>query len=126
LSRSSNKTHGNKAETHKKDSDVISSEECTCEYLTLAFNLNMYIGELVTVFTMGGSDSEHGFSGILVKVSRFFLQLESKIGTKPACFLEKFSASDNLQYHDNEKELSSQCLIDIPIDKIVAFIHNKP
>ena len=136
MNRYSNRYYDNNYKICKNEKETNSHQNCSFDDMNFIDNLRIYIGELVTIFTVDGGNTEHGFSGFLMEVNGYFIRLETKIGTGPACFIENFSDSDNSQenYYDiysrndkynNEENCNCQCLVDIPIDKIAAFVHNK-
>lgn len=138
MNRYSNRYYDNNYKIYKNENgnETNLHQNCSIDNMNFIDNLRLYIGELVTIFTIDGGNTEQGFSGVLVEINGYFLRLQTKIGTGPACFLENYSDSDNSQenYYDiysrndkyhNEKNCNCQCLVDIPIDKIAAFVHSK-
>ena len=73
-------------------------------------NLLRYIGQTITIFTVSGGEAGSGFTGVLFNVSKDHLKLITEVASPPDCKLE-----DNI---------SLGSITDIPIDKIVAFVHN--
>lgn len=136
MNRYSNRYYGNNYKIYKNENKTNSHQNCSFDDMNFIDNLRIYIGELVTIFTIDGGNMERGFSGGLMEVNGYFLRLETNIGTGPACFIENFSDSDNSQVnycdsysrndkYNNGENCNCQCLVDIPIDKIAAFVHSK-
>ncbi len=99
-----------------------------------AMHLRHFIGEVVTVFTASGGISGSGFTGVLLTVNCDFIRLVTEQGSAPTSPLEpifdecdngNMSGNFNGQNFDHRR---CQCIgteTDIPIDKIVAFVHNE-
>lgn len=73
-------------------------------------NLLRYIGQTITIITVSGGESGSGFTGVLFNVSKDHLKLITEIASPPDC--------------TSEDNISLGTITDIPIDKIVAFVHN--
>jgi hypothetical protein len=113
---------------------------------SLVRELRRFIGETVTIFTTSGGESGRGFTGVLVAVtSDPIVRLISQIGPAPACALgsccdnnrrRKQRSKNNFDDDDDfsEDELSGNridcelrstgAIVDIPVNRIVAFVHN--
>ena len=90
-----------------------------------------FIGETVTIFTESGGLSGSGFTGVVLFVNDCFVRLVTCIGAAPNCPLG--SACDSVSGFcgtGSRKCKSEYCgekigsVVDIPVDKIVAFVHN--
>jgi len=102
----------------------------------LACHIKDFIGETVTIYTTSGGESGEGFTGVVLKVSDCFVRLITRIGPAPGCALG--SDCDGRRYRGcygrddygyggrgyggYGRNLGS--VVDIPIDKIAAFVHN--
>lgn len=104
--------------------------------------LSRYYGETVTIFTTSGGESGRGFTGVLIGVSSDpFVKLLSQFGPGPGCALGSFcdrNCCGNSSEYDNDNDddemeqnkfkcrriKSTGTIVDIPIDKIAAFVHN--
>lgn len=121
-----------------KSSNKNKHENNNCSIGSISFsdNISRYIGKPVTVFTASGGNSGSGFSGVLIAVNKYFLRLITKIGPAPDCPLSNSCNSNNLtencydpyklddNCYENGGDSNLGSLVDIPIDKIVAFVHN--
>ncbi|MEY8000147.1 hypothetical protein AB8U03_08030 [Clostridium sp. Mt-5] len=100
--------------------------------------LKKYIGEMVTVCTTGGDPCKCNFTGILLGVNNYFIRLVIKVGAAPiyqarnnfsndlnTCS-DPYSSADNCNsVSDSRCENSSgSTLIDIPTNRIAAFLHS--
>jgi hypothetical protein len=107
----------------------------------LVNDLARHIGQTVTIFTTSGGESGRGFTGVLASVNCDFARLVTQLGSAPGCALG--SCCDDRDHHrdcdrdrdrdrDNDRDRDRfDCrgntlgsLVDIPIDKIAAFVHN--
>ncbi|WP_446899672.1 hypothetical protein ACSVC9_07260 [Clostridium sp. LBM24168] len=107
---------------------------CSVGSMSFSDNLSRYIGKPVTIFTSSCGNS--GFSGVLIAVNKYFIRLISKIGPAPDYPLNNSCSSDNLvencydpyklddSCYKNNKDPNLGSLVDIPINKIAAFVHN--
>jgi hypothetical protein len=92
------------------------------------------IGQTVTVFTTSGGQSGQGFTGVLTMVNNSFIRLVTQIGTAPGCAL-----GNCCDPHDTRNQTGNQLqgqgrpncgngplgsIVDIPVDRIAAFVHN--
>lgn len=95
------------------------------------------IGQTVTVFTTSGGQSGFGFTGVLTMVNNSFIRLVSQIGSAPGCALGNCCPGGGLQGSNlgNNAQIQgtgrANCngqqvgaVVDIPIDRIAAFVHN--
>jgi hypothetical protein len=97
------------------------------------------IGQTVTIFTTSGGESGRGFTGVLTIVNPSFIRLVTQIGPGPSCALG--SCCDDRCEDKCEKkgeegtQLGGQgrancrvddlgSIVDIPVDRIAAFVHN--
>jgi hypothetical protein len=103
--------------------------------------LRRFIGQTVTVFTTSGGESGRGFTGVLMSVtSDPIIRLVTSFGPAPACALgsccDKKRCGHNFQEDDDEDDDMVQntfecgvvrnvgAVVDIPVNRIVAFVHN--
>lgn len=107
-----------------------------------ANHLRRYIGETVIVFTTSGGLSGSGFTGVLLSVNCEFIRLDSRRGSAPDCPIGTFFpgdfngdfedsnygnesyGNDNNCKHKRRRRQDFGSVVDIPIDSIVAFVHN--
>lgn len=93
------------------------------------------IGQTVTIFTTSGGESGRGFTGVLSLVNPSFVRLVTQIGPGPGCALG--NCCDDEHHHNGLEgaQLGGQgraecrpdnvgSIVDIPIDRIAAFVHN--
>lgn len=104
-----------------------------------------YIGETVTIFTTSGGESGMGFTGVVLSVNSTYIRLITQIGTAPVCVLgnccsdlprKNTGVVDSVKGNRdiNKKGVvqgrvscstrATGSVTDIPVEKIVAFIHN--
>ncbi|MGI6705014.1 MAG: hypothetical protein ACOX6S_01710 [Clostridia bacterium] len=110
-----------------------------------------YIGETVTIFTTSGGQSGSGFTGVVLSVNDCFVRLLTRIGPPPGCSLGNacsgFQVGNEMYrggcgsgygYYSpagyvgaiyaggwNGYPVSTVgSVTDIPIDRIVSFVHN--
>lgn len=108
--------------------------------------LRRFIGQTVTIFTTSGGESGRGFTGVLIAVtSDPFVRLVSQFGPAPGCALGsccdkkhgrkncgKNNFEDDEDDEDEEQNNNFECgivrnvgaVVDIPINRIAAFVHN--
>lgn len=102
--------------------------------------LSRYLGETVTIFTTSGGESGSGFTGVLININCDFVRLLSDIGPAPACALgscctksKRHHCGDDFDddFDENENNSRINCglrnvgaVVDIPINRIAAFVHN--
>lgn len=93
------------------------------------------IGQTVTIFTTSGGDSGRGFTGVLTLVNPSFVRLVTQIGPGPGCALgsccDKMMPITSAEGAQVGEQGRANCfpnslgsIIDIPVDRIAAFIHN--
>ncbi len=89
-------------------------------------HLRKFIGETVTVFTSSGGESGSGFTGVLLAVNSDFIRLVIKKGSAPTDPLNKDYEYDECYEGRKHRECCNKvgAVVDIPIDRIVAFVHN--
>lgn len=111
------------------------NNNCSIGSMTFLNNLNRYIGKSVTIFTTSGGNSGSGFSGVLIAVNKYFIRLITKIGPAPASPINNSFSPENISENCYDPyKLDDNCsentdnnfgpMVDIPIDKIVAFVHD--
>ncbi|MFL0246466.1 hypothetical protein [Candidatus Clostridium stratigraminis] len=119
---------------------------------SLAAHLARHIGQTVTIFTTSGGDSGEGFTGVLISVDKCFVRLISAIGSAPGCALgnccdvernniirrnstsnEFSNEQGEINNEENRNTLRNRfncngrnlgAVVDIPINRIAAFVHN--
>lgn len=90
--------------------------------------LRRFIGQTVTVFTTSGGASGCGFTGVLLRVNSSFITLVNRIGTPPGNPLSEIICPD--RRNGNDRDMGEMpvftvgSVLDIPIDRIAAFVHN--
>jgi hypothetical protein len=103
---------------------------------SLVADLARHIGQTVTIFTTSGGQSGSGFTGVLASVNCNFVRLITQIGPAPGCALG--NCCPDGRFHDNNFDGNNlqgpgraSCgrgslgsVVDIPIDRIAAFVHN--
>ncbi|EDS77155.1 conserved hypothetical protein [Clostridium botulinum C str. Eklund] len=107
--------------------------------LCLVSHLCKYVGQTVTIFTESGGDSGQGFTGILLTVNNCYVRLTTQVGPAPGCALGNCCSGFNgtrdeeesicHEGHHNHHRFSCKgCQVgsvtDIPICKIVSFVHS--
>lgn len=112
----------------------------------LVRDLASRLGETVTIFTTSGGRSGDGFTGVLISVNCEFVRLLSDIGPAPACALG--SCCDRGKDDDCDDDFEEEglggmqrgrssrnrrincggrnvgAIVDIPVNRIAAFVHN--
>jgi hypothetical protein len=110
--------------------------------------LSRFIGETVTIFTTSGGESGRGFTGVLIGISRDpIVTLLTDIGPAPACALGSCCDRKHGRCHDEDEDdfededdergsrssrnnnidcrgRSTGAIVDIPLNRIAAFVHN--
>jgi hypothetical protein len=86
-------------------------------------HMSKHIGETVIIFVNGGGMSGAGFTGVLLRVHICFIQLITKIATPP--MNKSFNFCIELPNCDSSKlsNLQIGSIANIPIDKIISFVH---
>jgi hypothetical protein len=92
-------------------------------------HLGSFIGETVTIFTESGGESGRGFTGVVLFVNDCLVRLVTCIGPAPSCPLGNacdsgFFGPDNNCKCRNHNIRTVGSVVDIPTNKIVAFVHN--
>lgn len=93
------------------------------------------IGETVTIFTTSGGESGRGFTGVLTIVNPSFIRLVTQIGPGPGCALGNCCDGKMPLRSVEGAQLGGQgrincrgntlgSIVDIPVDRIAAFVHN--
>lgn len=106
----------------------------------LVAHLARHLGQTVTIFTTSGGQSGSGFTGVLASVNCNFVRLITQIGPAPGCALGNCCDRDmhgghGLGYGQDGTNLGGQgraschvnnlgSVVDIPVDRIAAFVHN--
>lgn len=99
-----------------------------------------YIGTTVTIYTASGGESGCGFTGVLSMITPCFVRLITCIGPAPCCSLGSACNRPAYPYPYGGRRSGGNCgregrnrngfinnvgsIADIPLDKIVAFVHN--
>lgn len=116
---------------------------CNARMDSFIRNMSRFIGETVTIYTTSGGESGRGFTGVLIGISRDpFVRLLTEIGSAPGCALGSCcDVDDNFGDEDFEDEdfeestggnrrrfdcgrRTAGAVVDIPVDRIAAFVHN--
>ncbi|KGM96565.1 hypothetical protein Z968_05870 [Clostridium novyi A str. 4552] len=106
--------------------------------LCLVSHLCKYVGQTVTIFTESGGQSGQGFTGILLTVNNCYVRLTTQVGPAPGCALgnccsgfpgTRNDEDDICEKHHHHQRFSCHgntvgSVTDIPICKIVSFVHN--
>lgn len=102
-------------------------------------DLARHIGQTVTIFTTSGGESGRGFTGVLASVNGRFVRLILQFGSAPGCALgnccdermQSTRGTDNLIGTGSRNRNRFNCrgntlgsIVDIPINRIAAFVHN--
>jgi hypothetical protein len=93
------------------------------------------IGQTVTIFTTSGGESGRGFTGVLSIVDYSFVRLVTQIGPGPGCALGSCCDDDLPRTGVEGAQIGGQgrancrpnnvgSIVDIPTDRIAAFVHN--
>ncbi|MCI1946416.1 hypothetical protein [Clostridium luticellarii] len=99
--------------------------------------LKKYIGQMVTIHTVGGNTSRCNFSGILLGVNNHFIRLILRVGSAPFypakndfindlnTYSDPYSSADNCNSESKPcpENNNMSAFVDIPINKITAFFH---
>jgi hypothetical protein len=89
-------------------------------------NLLRYIGQTITVITSSGGVAGSGFTGVLLSVSKDHIRLITEFSSKPELNINKLSKDkglNNNNFKNGIKAKSLGSITEIPMNKIVAFIH---
>ena len=115
-----------------------------CDERDFEHELRRYIGETITIFTTSGGESGSGFTGVILNVNRNVVKLITQIGTGPARpfgnnfgdydrgydrghqqFSERgFNERGNNDRGCNDRGFRVGSVVEIPIHRITAFVHN--
>jgi len=96
-------------------------------------HLCKFIGETVTIFTESGGESGSGFTGVVIFVNPCFVRLITCIGPAPSCAVGSSCDSSFGFCGRGSNKCKGDCsvgrnnlgsVVDIPTDRIVAFVHN--
>lgn len=99
-------------------------------------SLSDLVGETVTIFTQSGGCSGQGFTGVILTINPCFVRLVNSFGSAPDnVFGINQSVRDRNCRNNRGSDDGGFCgcggnrfhvgsVVDIPIDKIVAFAHN--
>lgn len=115
----------------------------------LVDHMARHVGQTVTIFTTSGGESGRGFTGVLAIVNDRFVRLITNIGSAPGCALGNCcdercdrDRCDRDRNHGDEALVEGardrnrdrdrfDCsgrnfgsVVDIPVDRIAAFVHN--
>lgn len=74
-------------------------------------HISKFTGETVTIYVIAGGMAGEGFTGILLKANRDFATIIDVIST-------------DINYLEQSIDEGLGAIVDIPIEKIVAFVHN--
>jgi hypothetical protein len=103
---------------------------------SIVADLQRHLGQTVTIFTTSGGESGDGFTGILASVNNNFVRIITQIGPAPGCALGNCcDERRDREFGFEGTELGGQgrascrvrnlgSIVDIPIDRIAAFVHN--
>ncbi len=105
--------------------------------IEFAKHMRRYIGETVTVFVRAGGASGRSFTGVLMNVTNEYIRLVSQIGPVPSCGLARVCkvACCRCYYKARAPYTLGRStpvgilgragsIVNIPVKKIVSFIHN--
>ncbi|NLO47337.1 MAG: hypothetical protein GX111_03305 [Clostridiales bacterium] len=81
-----------------------------------------HVGETVTIYTTSGGQSGHGFTGVVLAVDECFVRLITCIGPAPGCALGSACSCNRGRNFGRINTVGS--VVDIPIDRIAAVVHN--
>jgi len=112
------------------------NSSCECHEPSFIRQISRFIGETVTIFTTSGGASGCGFTGVVISVNRCFIRLVTEIGAAPTNPLSESICGDMDNWqggrgcgacsmgrgNDLNRQVGS--VVDIPVDRIVAFCHN--
>lgn len=96
-------------------------------------NLSSMLGETVTIFTQSGGCSGQGFTGVVISCNECFVRLVTSFGSAPdnvfgttrsICDCNCKSCRNSGFCDGDDKHFKVGSVIDIPVEKIVAFAHN--
>lgn len=98
-------------------------------------HISEFLGETVTIFTTSGGDSGSGFTGVILKANDCFIRLVTRFGSAPSCpisntccgsrFNDDRNFNDGRSFNNGRNRFFTPgSVVDIPVDRIVAFVHN--
>lgn len=97
-------------------------------------HIRRFIGETVTVFTTSGGESGEGFTGVVLAVNCDFVRLVLQQGSAPTNPFEDDEDEDEDDCYgrgnnNRRRRRHRRCqkvgaVVDIPINRIAAFVHN--
>lgn len=99
-------------------------------------HISNYIGETVTIYTTSGGESGLGFTGVILSINPTYVRLITQIGSAPSCALGNCCLVKEIRSKKDAEEMQDSTegfdcsgrtvgsVTDIPIEKIVAFVHN--
>lgn len=110
----------------------------------LIADLSKWAGTTVTIYTTSGGASGCGFTGVLILCDPCFVRLITCLGPAPCCSLGSTCNTCCCPTYDNCAPMGKRwgggrggyggghnqaicnvgAVVDIPIDRIVAFVHN--
>jgi hypothetical protein len=121
-------------------------DHCGSQGISFPRHIDRFVGETVTIFTTSGGASGSGFTGVILSVNSFFVRLVTEFGEAPAnpfggdsddmdddmdmgssrgSRSGSFGRSDSSRHrHRHRHDRTVGSVVDIPIDRIVAFCHN--
>jgi hypothetical protein len=120
--------------------NVYSGSNNTSQGNSFVRHIREFVGETVTIFTTSGGASGCGFTGVILSVNQCFVRLVSEQGTPPSNPLAENICPDinnggdmrgpggvgimsrDHRNHNNMRSVGS--VVDIPVDRIAAFVHN--
>lgn len=111
-------------------SDVPNSAEGIIMPKRQTDQIAKYIGAVVTIYTVSGGGSGGGFTGVLFKVTSSFVRLITCAGPATCCppgnsaslYGGSRRAVGNYGSCRNRPVSDTGSIIDIPLDKIAAFV----
>ncbi len=102
--------------------------ECCCTE-SLIDEISRYSGQTVTIYTVSGGASGCGFTGILILCNSCFVRLITCIGPAPCCSLGSACVTPQCPTFNNGCRRggivnSVGAIVDIPFEKVAAFVHS--
>ena len=102
------------------------------EFVGIGDQLCDCIGETVTIFTESGGCSGSGFTGVVIHANDCVVRLLTRFGSPPSCPLGSdcdccccnFRCGRGFGRGHDCGRCQFGSIVDIPVDKIVAFVHN--
>lgn len=88
--------------------------------------LARFIGTTVTIYTTSGGQSGFGVTGVLTYVNPCFIKLITCIGPAPCCCLGSACTGGRLGGFGGGGPFISNVgsVVEIPVDRIAAYVHN--